>query len=249
MKFKFDLQRHSVSPTLALATNPMAAQATVGKDYLLFIAGIIGSATAETWNILGGQTSGSIDETTDSIDVTTKTGGGYKQALSGLTSWSIDFDAMALMPGSDNGIELLKRAKAQKEQVKVKIQYPDSSFRVGWASSTTYTVDTPYDKAATLKGKLEGYGPLSSQSITASIAAAINEIAYFPSTATATGITYTDMTTNTTGTAVAADYTATIAGQITILGTYLATLTAGEYLFYINLSTGGYSLLPVVITA
>jgi predicted secreted protein len=234
--------------TLTTPVNPMAAQATVGKDYLVYVSGIISPATVESWNVLGGQQSGTIDETTDEIDVSNKASGGYKAALSGLTTWSIDFGSIALMPGSDNGVEILKRAKALKTQLKVKILYPDGSFRVGWASGTTYSVDTPYDKAATLKGKLVGYGALSVQSVVESISAAAAQTVYFMSTATATAISAFDMTTGVTTSLVAANFTTT-PGSVTLTSTYIATLTAAsEYLFYITLSTGGYALLPMITT-
>jgi predicted secreted protein len=228
---------------LSLAINPMAAQATVGKDYLLYVAGIVAPETKETWHIIGGQTGTSIDESTDEIDVTTKTSGGYKASLAGLTSWSLDFDAIALLPGSDNGVEILKRAKAQKTQNKVKILYPDGSYRVGWATSTTYTVDTPYDKDATLKGKLSGYGPLSDQSHLVSIASPTDETFYFSNTSIATSIMLDSVALD------AADFTATSKGAVTIKGTYLSTLEAGEYLFYVVLNTGGYSLVAIEVTA
>lgn len=230
-----------MSVKLSLPTNPMSAEATVGKDYLLYVSGIIGSATTETWNIIGGQTGASVDESTDEIDVTNKTSGGYKATLPGLTSWSIDFDSVALLPGSDNGIEILRRAKAQNKQVKIKMLYPDGSFRVGWATSTTYTVDTPHDKDATLKGKLNGYGPLSDYSVTVDTTAATDQTFYFNSKSTATAVTQGSTTVD------AANYIAAVKGQIALLGTYLATLEDGEYLFYVSLSTGGYSLVAVTI--
>jgi predicted secreted protein len=231
----------------SLPTNPMAAQATVGKDYLLYVAGIVGVATVESWNIIGGQSGGSIDESTKDVDVTNKASGGFTSYLPGLTDWSISLDAIALMPGSDNGVELIKRAKAQKTQIKIKILYPDGSFRVGWASVSTYTTDTPYDKGATLKGKLTGYGPLSAQSITASVGTPLAQVAYFTSNVTAAAINAFNMTAGSTAALpVTTDWTTT-AGSVTLLSTYIATLLAGdEYLFYITLSTGGYSLLPVI---
>jgi len=231
-----------MSLKIDLPTNPMSEESTVGKDYLLYVAGIIGTATTESWNLIGGQTGGSVDESTDEIDVSTKTSGGYKATVAGMSSWSIDFDTVAILPNSDYGIEILRRAKAQGKQVKIKILYPDGSYRVGWATTTTYTVDTPHDKNATLKGKLSGCGPLSDYSVTVAISSATDQTYYFNSKATATAVTLDSAT------VAASNYTATTAGQITLSASYLANLASGEYLFYVELSTGGYSLIPITIT-
>ena len=229
--------------TINLPEQPSGSAATVGKDYLLYIAAIISPATIESWAILGGQKSATIDESTDEIDVTSKTSGGYKATLPGLTSWSIDFDALVLLPGSDNGITALKIAKAQKKLIKIKLRYPDNSYRVGWAASTGYSMEASHDGEATLSGTLSGNGPLSNESVTVSKAAATDQTFYFESKATVTNITLA-------GTIVAADnYTATTEGQVTIEGTYFATLAVGEHLFYVNLSIGGYALAAVNITA
>ncbi|MEN6567199.1 MAG: phage tail tube protein [Veillonellales bacterium] len=228
---------------IAFGSNPMAEEATVGKDYLLFVAGIIGNDTSESWNIIGGQTSASIDESTDEIDVTTKTSGGYKATLPGLTSWSIDFDSIALLPNSDTGVEILRRAKIQGARVKIKILYPDGSYRVGWATTTTYTVDAPHDKDATLKGKLSGYGPLSDYSTAVNTASATAETFYFSNKATATAVA------EGTTAVDSSNYITTTKGQIILSASYLAGLSAGEHLLYVSLSTGGYSLIALDVTS
>lgn len=242
MKYKlnsFDLQMCAVT----LPDEPTGAEGTVGKDYLLYIAAIISPATTESWALIGGQKSATIDESSDDIDVTTKTTGGCKASLPGLTSWSVDFDALALLPGSDNGVTALKIAKAQRKLIKVKIRYPDNSYRVGWCSSSSYSIETPSDGAATLKGKLNGNGPLSNESVFVSNASATDQIFYFDKKSLAVSVKLD-------GTPVdSANYVATTEGQITLKGTYLAGLAAGEHLFYVYLSTGGYALVALTITS
>ena len=239
-RFEFDLQRFA----LTIPDTPVgSAEATAGKDYLLYIAAIVGPATTESWCILGGQKGATIDESSDDIDATTKTTGGYKATLQGLTSWSIDFDALALLPGSDNGVTALKIAKAQRKQIKVKVRYPDNSYRVGWCSSSTYTVEASHDGAATLKGKLNGNGPLSNESVFVSIAAAADQTFYFDKKSIATSVKLDSVAVD------AASFVATVEGQITLKSAYLATLAAGEHLFYVYLSTGGYALVAITVTA
>lgn len=237
VNYEFDLQRFAIT----LPSNPMSGEATVGKDYLLYVAGINGSA--ESWYVIGGQSSATIDESTDEIDVTTKTSGGFKASLPGLTAWSVDLEAIALMPNSDDGVEILRRAKQQKKQVKAKIVYPDGSYRIGWASSTKYSVEAGSTDKATLKGTLSGYGPLSDYSQIVSIAEPEDLTFFFDSKAAAIAVSKDSTALE------AASYTATTKGQVLLKSTYLATLTAGDYLFYATLSTGGYALLAVTVTA
>ncbi|MBU2703877.1 TP901-1 family phage major tail protein [Sporomusaceae bacterium BoRhaA] len=236
-EFKFDLQRFGIT----LPEEPDSTEGTVGKDYLIYIAAIRDSK--EFWALIGGQKSGTIDESADEVDVTTKTTGGNKATLPGLTSWSIDFDTVVVLPGSNDGIEALKIAKRQKKLVKIKVRYPDNSYQVGWATITSYSIETPSDGAATLKGKLSGNGPLSSESVTVSTADATDQIFYFDKKSLATSVKLDGAVVD------AASYIATAEGQITFKGTYFATLPAGEHLFYVYLSTGGYALVAVTITS
>lgn len=221
----------------------MSEEATVGKDYLLYIEKTIEASPTDPWAIIGGQRSATVDESADEINVSHKTSGGYKSNLAGLTSWSVDFDGIMLLPGSDEGIEELKKAKTQKKTRKYKIRYPDNNFRIGVASVTSFSIETPYDGEATLKGKLSGNGPLSNESVTVKKATAADQTFYFEGSASVTGVTLKDTA------VVAESYTATTTGQITIKGTYLQTLDAGECLFTVALSIGGYALVAVKITA
>lgn len=216
-------------------------EATVGKDYLLYIEKTINPDANDPWAIIGGQRSATIDESNDEIDVSHKTSGGYKSTLAGLTSWSIDFDGMALLPGSDEGIEELKKAKAQKKTRKFKVRYPDNNFRIGFASSTSYSIEAPHDGEATVKGKLSGNGPISNESVTVDKTAATDQTFYFEGSALATSVKLE------AATVLAANYIATTPGEITIKGTYLETLDAGEHLFYVYLSIGGYALVAIRI--
>lgn len=216
-------------------------EATVGKDYLLYIERTINTGSEDIWAIIGGQRSATVDESADEIDVSHKTSGGYKSSLAGLTSWSIDFDGIVLLPGSDEGIEELKKAKVQKKARRYKIRYPDNNFRIGVASVTSYSIETPHDGEAALKGKLSGNGPLSNESVTVKATTATDQTFYFEGSALVTAVKLD-------GVAVAAEkYIATEAGEITLKGTYLQTLDAGEYIFEAALSIGGYALVAIKI--
>ena len=135
--------------------------ATAGKDYLIYLNTGTTEA-APTWTLLGGQRSGDLNREADEIDASHKTSGGWKSTLPGLRSWSIDLETVYL--AGDTGAKFLEAAFLAGKQVHVKFEYPDKSFVTGWGSITEYSLSTPHDDVATLKGTISGDGPLSEQS-------------------------------------------------------------------------------------
>ncbi len=221
-----------------LPDNPNSSNATVGKDYLVSVN--TGTVEDPVWTLIGGQRSASLGMTADEIDIGNKSSGGWAAKLAGIKSWNIDLDGLLLLQNA--GIEALRRAFNQSKQVNIKFRYPDNNYQVGWASITDFSAETPHDGEATLKGTLNGVGPISNVSVTVSKAAATDQTFYFEKSALATGVTL-----GTTEVA-AENYTATTEGQIIIDGTYLATLTEGEQLFYVDLSIGGQALVAIRLT-
>lgn len=135
--------------------------ATAGKDYLIYLNTGTTEA-APTWTLLGGQRSGDLNREADEIDASHKTSGGWKSTLPGLRSWSIDLETIYL--AGDIGAKFLEAAFLAGKQVHVKFEYPDKSFVTGWGSITECSLSTPHDDVATLKGTINGDGPLSEQS-------------------------------------------------------------------------------------
>lgn len=135
--------------------------ATAGKDYLIYLNTGTTEA-APTWTLLGGQRSGDLNREADEIDASHKTSGGWKSTLPGLRSWSIDLETVYL--AGDTGAKFLEAAFLAGKQVHVKFEYPDKSFVTGWGSITECSLSTPHDDVATLKGTINGDGPLSEQS-------------------------------------------------------------------------------------
>lgn len=144
-------------PTRTNATST----ATAGKDYLIYLNTGTTEA-APTWTLLGGQRSGDLNREADEIDASHKTSGGWKSTLPGLRSWSIDLETVYL--AGDTGAKFLEAAFLAGKQVHVKFEYPDKSFVTGWGSITECSLSTPHDDVATLKGTINGDGPLSEQS-------------------------------------------------------------------------------------
>lgn len=132
--------------------------ATAGKDYLIYVN--TGKTEAEpTWTLVGGQRSGDLKRTADSIDASHKTSGGWKANLPGLRGWEIDLEAVYLM--GDTGAKFLEAAFLAGAKVHLKFEYPDKTYVTGWGSITDCSLSTPHDDVATISGTIEGYGPLS----------------------------------------------------------------------------------------
>jgi TP901-1 family phage major tail protein len=142
---------------VTLPTNPSPAQATVGKDYLLYVN--TGTATTPVWTLIGGQRSGTLTRKGETIDASDKTTGGWKASLVGLLSWAIALDGLVLL--QDAGLEALETAFNAGQQVNIQFVYPDAKYRTGWGSISELTIDNAYNQAAVLKGTIDGVGPLS----------------------------------------------------------------------------------------
>ena len=140
-----------------LPTNPSPSNASVGKDFLLSIN--TGTIEIPTWTLIGGQRNSSLGRQADEIDVSHKTSGGWKSTKAGLRSWSIDLDGLVLL--ADAGVQALEQAFNEGKEVHLKFEYPDYSYRTGWAAITELSIDTPHDGEASIKGTLNGNGPLS----------------------------------------------------------------------------------------
>lgn len=142
---------------VTLPANPSVSNASVGKDFLLSVN--TGTVAVPVWSLIGGQRGSSLSRTADEIDVSHKTSGGWKSMKAGLRGWSIDLDGLVLL--TDTGLEALELAFSTGVEVHLKFEYPDETYRTGWASVTDLSIDTPHDGEASLKGTLSGNGALS----------------------------------------------------------------------------------------
>lgn len=242
---KFDLQLFAVKD---LPDSPTTSTATVGKDYLLFVA-TGASIASPDWVLIGGQRGLSLSRQADEIDVSSKTSGGWKDTLAGLKSWSIDLDGLLLL--NDDGVDTLEYAFIAGKKVFLKMQYPNKRYRTGWCSITDFSNEAPHDGEASLKGTLSGSGPLSDLQgygtlpITASVSKsspADKTFGFTPNTGLVTGITLAGVALTET------DFIAA-AGTLVIESTYLATLAIADQLFTLTFSDGSTETLTITITA
>ena len=145
--------------TLTLPLNPSVSSASVGKDFLLKIN--TGTVETPTWTLIGGQRSASLSRSADEIDVSNKTNDGWKATKAGLRSWSIDLDGLVLL--SDTGLAALEQAFMEGAEINVQLAYPDATTQMGWGSLTDFSMETPHDGEATIKGTISGNGALAAR--------------------------------------------------------------------------------------
>ena len=227
-----------------LPENPSQSNATVGKDYLLSIN--TGTVAVPVWTLVGGQRGASLSRTADEIKVGHKTSGGWNSVKAGLRSWGIDLSGLVLL--QDEGVRALETAFMNGQEVNVRLLYPNGSVQTGWGSLTDFSMETPHDGEASLKGKISGNGALSARtpdvdvySFTMSKAAATDKVLTItPSTTTVTSVK-NGATTLTS----LADYSYT-AGALTVESTYISGLAVGTHV--LTITTGENATLTVAMT-
>ena len=132
--------------------------AEAGKDTLLYIDKG-GDTVTPNWVVAGGQRNSPVQYKANEIDASHKTSGGWDDKVAGTRSWTIDYTGLYIM--GDEAVQILDHAFRNSLAVHVKVQYPDESYQVGWASVTEFSREFPHDNVATLKVTLNGKGPIS----------------------------------------------------------------------------------------
>ena len=230
---------------ITLPVNPSTSSAEVGKDFLLYLN--LGTVGSPTWTLIGGQRNSSLGRTADSIDLSNKSNNGWKSFKPGMRGWSLDLDGLIVL--SDSGFAAMEYAFQNGKELHCQMKYPDGTVQEGWGGLTDFSLDTPHDGEASLKGTIEGNGPLTDRSpsispLTASMSKASPADKVFnilPTTATVASITDDG-----TAMTVTTHYTYS-AGTLTIKGSaYLASLAVGVHTYVIT--TGGGEKLTVRIT-
>ena len=235
--------------TLDLPKNPSTSEATLGKDHLLYVDN---STTATpVWNLVGGQRGADLTQDADSIDTSHKTSGGWKSAAAGMRSWKLEYSGLAVM--GDDGLTILEACYRQGKAAHIKLEYPDGSYRTGWAAVTSFSLSAPHDGAATLKSTLSGQGAIS-QVVTPTKATMDKTTGTF-SKAAAADLTFTISPNTETLRSVmnsadevltkGTDYTYT-SGTFVIKKEYLANLTNGTATVNVNASTAAFALTITV---
>ncbi len=139
---------------MAICDNKNGAE-TMGKDYLLFVD-VNPTVGQSTWILVGGQRGSSFSMKRDEIDTSDKTTGGWGSKRAGMGSWSVELDGMAVL--GDEGAQYLEDKFLEGEIVSVMLRHESGKAYKGCAAITEYSLETPHDDVASLKGTLNGIG-------------------------------------------------------------------------------------------
>ena len=232
---------------ISLPENPNQNSATLGKDYLVDVN--TGTANSPVWTLVGAQKSADLNRSADSIDTSHKTSGGWKSSKPGLRGWSIDLGALMLL--QDDGIAALDYAFNNGKEVNVRLRYPDGSAQTGWGGLTDFSLSTPHDGPAELKGTIEGDGELTARapsvtpaSATVSKASPADKVfTITPGTATVSAVKIDGSSvTITTG------YTYS-SGTLTIKSATCGALAVGSHTIEVTTGDGAVLTMLLIVTA
>ncbi len=122
--------------------------ATKGIDFLVNID-IDG-----TFVPVAAQRGASLSMSADTLDKTSKDGGGWTESLQGNKSWSISTDGLLIF--DDAGYIALEEAFLNSENVMVQLASKGGTVYEGDAIITTLDFDAPYDDLATYSAEFTG---------------------------------------------------------------------------------------------
>ena len=134
----------------------IAQEGMAGKDILLAVF----DQTGENLLAIAGQQNLTINREKESIEVDTKTTGGWKQKLHGMKDWSIEVDGLYV--GTDASHKALSHAFNNDEFICLKvvdIKNKQAMFG-GLAILSDYPIEAPFDDGVTYSATLDGTGPL-----------------------------------------------------------------------------------------
>lgn len=131
-------------------------KAVAGKDTLLLVAQ---SSNPTEWLLFGGQRNNPLSRKAESIDATSKDSGNYSDKLPGMLSWSMSYDGLYVL--NSDAYDIVDNRYTNRKPVYIRQEYPDGSYRTGWASITQLDEEHNYNGVSTLKMTLEGKGAIS----------------------------------------------------------------------------------------
>ena len=131
-------------------------KAVAGKDTLLLVAL---TENPTNWLLLGGQRSTPLQRKADSIDATSKDSGNYSEKLPGMLSWTISYEGLYVLNSA--AYEIVNNRYEARKPIYIRQEYPDGSYRTGWAAITSLDEEHSYNGVSTLKMTLEGKGAIS----------------------------------------------------------------------------------------
>jgi len=128
------------------------------KGVDILILANTGTDAVPVWTSVGGQRGASLEETNETIDVTSKTSNGAYEYEYGLSGWKISCDGVYVP--DDTAYIALQTAMRTKAKIKVRISEEDTEVSEGTALVISRSIDGPYVGEATYSMELQGTGVL-----------------------------------------------------------------------------------------
>lgn len=134
------------------------AKKVAGVDVLLKVTDELGIK-----QIVGGQTSCTLNRDAETIDTTDKTSGGFKTAMASLIGWSVDCDGFVVL--GDTAFDLIETAFLGRQAIEIEIRIGADENADGVTyTGEGYLVDLPLEfdqsDAVTYALSIEGASPL-----------------------------------------------------------------------------------------
>lgn len=125
-----------------------------GKDFALYVN--TGTAEAPVFTKVAGQRGGTLNRSSEGIDITSKDNSGWTDEDYGNNSWGVDIDGV--VPENEEGYELLEDAWFNKEFILVQWRTASNKAYQGFARIGDFPEEAPYDDTATYSLSLVGKG-------------------------------------------------------------------------------------------
>jgi len=129
------------------------------KGIDLLISVNTGTIAVPVWKVVGGQRNATLNRSTDEIDLTTKSSGGWHKGAPSVKNWSVDADGVLIK--NDEAYEALLNSWRNDEQVNLKVVRANGITETGMATITDFPEEGPYDGEATYSMSFVGSGPLA----------------------------------------------------------------------------------------
>ena len=126
-----------------------------GKDFALYV-NTTDDAEFPTFEKVAGQRGGTLNRSSEGIDITTKDNSGWTDEDYGSNSWGVDLDGV--IPENQAAYERLEEAWLNQEFVLVQWRTPTRKAYQGLARIEDFPEEAPYDDTATYSLTLVGKG-------------------------------------------------------------------------------------------
>jgi len=132
--------------------------AVLGLDFIIRYNK--GTESSPEYIVLGGQRGASLSQATETFDIGTKGGNGWRDYIAGTRDWSISADGLYLF--DDESFELFNEAYMNRKKLNVNIRIPKTSKQYeGDVLIESLDIDMAYDDVVTYSTNLLGCGALA----------------------------------------------------------------------------------------